>query len=243
MTDEERNQLSRIEIRTPEDFEARLEANPSPVLVPLSTATGIPERRLAELLSDSLKKRKEQLERNRSKNWLDLLIVAIAVAIAFLVIRPWWFPPKPETVVRAAEDIPAFTVITDKQLQVEGPATPSEQAVKEPFVGKYSPDLIRKDSTLPNKIAAYQKTSFSGRMIIRLEIKSFPSLEGRAYPQKVELVFASKNSGPFGTIVPALLLASDATSHVATVALLPHDAQLATAWIGSSDVNLVWRSP
>jgi hypothetical protein len=244
ITTAEKARLRAAGIVTAEDFESKLDANPSPVLAPLSGTTGIAEGRLAQLLADSLQQTGKPLKRDLSKHWLDVFVLAIFVAIILLVGRPWWYPPKAETLVRAAEDIPAFTVITENQLKVEGPGTASQQiGMKQSFVGKYSPELIPKGAIPPSKITAYQKTSFSGRMLLRLEIKSLPSLEGRTYPQNIELVFASRSAGPSGFMVPALLLASDQTSHVVTVALLPHDAQVATAWLGTSDVNLVWRTP
>jgi len=244
MTSDEKRALELPRIGAAEHFEKNLDSDSTNVIADLSAKTNIEKTRLAQLLADSLQETGKPLKRDLSDHWLDVFSLAILAVVVLLVGRPWWFPPNPETRLRAAEDISAFTVITEKQLKVEGPATPTQQsAMKQPFVGKYSAELIRKDGSLPDKIAGYEKVSFAGRMILRLQVKEFPSLEGRPYPQNIELVFASRNSSPSAFMVPALLLASDVPSHAVTVALLPHDAQLATAWTGSSDVNVVWRSP
>ena len=244
MTTHKKGQPKAARTTKSEEFESRLDVDLSPLLPSISRRTGVGEQDLAQSLADSLQRTAKPLQRNVSKHWLDVFAFAVVATAIFLVARPWWFPPKPETVVRAAEDIPAFTVIAENQLKVDDGIAPSQQTkLKQPFVGKYSPELISKNSIIPSKIGSYQKASFSGRMILRLETKTSPPLDGRPYPQNVELVFAARNPGPSGVIVPALLLASDATSHSVTVALLPHDAQLATAWLGSSEVSLVWRSP
>jgi hypothetical protein len=214
----------------------------------------VAEDKIAALLAKSLVSSSESLTTSWiGKYWSDSVLVLAFLYVLLALGRPWFGTlissrvpelPKLAPQVVAGRTIPVYGMIRDDNLRVRNATegTRVEQLTSR-FAGRYALTAIAAGTAITADKLSSKHYDLAGLSVLHLEIKRTGPLDGRQFPEDVDLLFSARQDSAAGTSLPARLLALDTkvTPPLATVALAKDKADEAARWIGSSDVYLSWR--
>jgi hypothetical protein len=246
---EDIDNLRQAGIRDLDELEARFDQG---TLADLSTATGLTQKRVAELLDGDFQGTGRRIRSRSRRHAFDFAVTLVVAGFIVLsvpslrkqVYRPAPTPKQPK--VTAVRDVPVYRTIDADDLKVEDePNAKKWPGLLAPFIGKMATTGISKGATITENQVTKAPFNLGGRLVLKVPLKSVPALDGWPLPQTVNVILSPRNNPDAGAAITAALLALDpsTTPAVASIAVNAADLPQVSRWIGSSDAYLVLRVP